>query len=176
MGCSKRLDAEALPDYLLALRALLDAGGEAGLASLGLRLAALCADGGERRALQRRVEVALSLERYVMGGGHGEELADWIGSQSPRELVLELERHTRALLRDLLCGYLQPDLKSLADEILLERAPEPPEIEVRDLRAEEELPPEPDTSEIEAVGPQGVTASADWAPLDEDPGSYSAPV
>ena len=44
MGCSRPLDAEALPDYLLALRALLDAGGEAGLASLGLRVAALCAE------------------------------------------------------------------------------------------------------------------------------------
>jgi hypothetical protein len=192
MGCSRRLDAEALPDYLLALRAVLDAGGEAGLASLGLRVAALCAEEGERRALQRRVELALSLERYVMGGGRGGELRDWIGSQSPRDLVSELERHTRALLRDILCGYLQPDLKSIADDILLERAPEPGEIEVRDLRKE------PETDELEPVEPrprrrisaelrepepdfeqthlEGVTASADWAPLDEDPDSYSAPV
>jgi hypothetical protein len=189
MGCSRALDAEALSDYLLALRGLLDAGGEAGLASLGLRLAALCAEGGERRLLQRRMELALSLERYVMGGGRGGDLRDWIGSQSPKELVLELERHTRALLRDLLCGYLDPDLKSVADEILLERTPEPPEIEVRDLRDEE------DTDELEPVAPrrrrivaevrprepeeshlEGVTASADWEPLDEDPESYSAPV
>jgi hypothetical protein len=194
MGCSRRLDAEALPDYLLALRALLDAGGEAGLPSLGLRVAALCAEEGERRALQRRVELALSLERYVMGGGRGEELGDWIGSQSPRDLVDELERHTRALLRDILCGYLEPELKSIADDILLERNAEPAEIEVRDLRQE------PETDELEAVAPrprritaelrrreepepdfeqphlEGVTASADWAPLDEDPDSYSAPV
>jgi len=199
MGGSRRLDAEALPDYLLALRALLDAGGEAGLASLGLRLAALCAEDGQRRSLQQRVELALSLERYVMGGGRGEELRDWIGSESPRELVQELERHTRALLRDVLCGYLQPDLKSVADDILLERGPEPGEIEVRDLRKEEEEAA--DTSELEPVAakpsritaevrrtePQpdldleqphleGVTASADWGPLDEDPDSYSAPV
>jgi hypothetical protein len=190
MGCSRRLDAEALPDYLLALRALLDAGGEAGLASLGLRVAALCAEEGQRRMLQRRVELALSLERYVMGGGRGEELRDWIGSQSPRELVSELERHTRALLRDILCGYLEPDLKGVADEILLERTPDPSEISVRDLRKEvatNELeavaqPPRRITAELrrreepEESHVEGVTASADWAPLDEDPDSYSAPV
>jgi hypothetical protein len=192
MGCSHRLDAEALPDYLLALRALLDAGGEAGLASLGLRVAALCAEEGERRSLQRRVEDALSLERYVMGGGHGEELRDWIGSQSPRDLVEELERHTRALLRDILCGYLEPELKSIADDILLERNTESVQIEARDLRKEAE------TDELEVVRPrprritaelrarpepefeqphlEGVTASADWGPLDDDPDSYSAPV
>lgn len=199
MGCSRRLDAEALPDYLLALRALLDAGGEAGLASLGLRVAALCAEEGERRALQRRVELALSLERYVMGGGHGQDLRDWIGAQSPHDLVGELERHTRALLRDLLCGYLEPELKSIADDILLERNAEPAEIEVRDLRREPETDelepvaprprritaelrrqpePEPDPEEPDFEQPhlEGVTASADWAPLDEDPDSYSAPV
>jgi hypothetical protein len=185
-GCSRRLDAEALPDYLLALRALLDAGGDAGVASLGLRLAALCAEEGQRRGLQQRVELALSLERYVMGAGQGEDLGDWIGSQSPRDLVLDLERHTRALLRDVICGYLQPDLKSVADDILLERSRE---IEVRDMREQE-------TDEIEPVDPrprritaerrggegsveshlEGVTASADWAPLDDDPDSYSAPV
>jgi hypothetical protein len=185
MGCSRPLDAEALPDYLLALRALLDAGGEAGLASLGLRVAALCAEEGERRTLQRRVEDALSLERYVMGGGRGEELGDWIGSQSPRELVGELERHTRALLRDILCGYLDPELKSIADEILLERNTDAVEIAARDLRKE------PETDELEPVAPkprprritaelrthpEGVTESADWGPLDEDPESYSAPV
>ena len=240
MGCSRRLDAEALPDYLLALRALLDAGGETGPASLGLRLAALCAEEGQRRNLQQRVDLALSLERYVMGGGRGQELRDWIGSESPRQLVLELERHTRALLRDILCGYLEPNLKSVADDILLERGhpTDPLEIEVRDLRQERstdelepaaprprritaeprrrepepepaepepqpadpepqpadpeltEAEPEPELElaerEAEPAQPEqpepeqhhleGVTASADWGPVDEDPDSYSAPV
>ena len=36
-----------------------------------------------------------------------------------------MEGHLRALLRDVLCGYLEPDLKSVADDILLETAPEP---------------------------------------------------
>jgi hypothetical protein len=196
MGCSRRLEAEALSDYLLALRALLDATSEAGLASLPLRLAALCAEEGERRLVQRRTELALSLERFVMGGGSadGTELRDWIGPESPMTLVEEMERHLRALLRDVLCGYLEPDLKMVADEILLETA-EPIDVEARDLRRRprferppappqeprpepEPAPPEPepepppaasaDTAELE-----GVTASVDW---DDDPDSYSAPV
>ena len=59
-----------------------------------------------------------------------------------------MEGHLRALLRDVLCGYLEPDLKGVADDILLETAPEPfalaeerhapVEVEVRDLREEPE--------------------------------------
>ena len=52
-------------------------------------------------------------------------LQERIGSESPRALVREMEGHLRALLRDVLCGYLEPDLKGLADDILLETAPEP---------------------------------------------------
>jgi hypothetical protein len=148
MGCSRRVRAEALSDYLLALRALLDATSEAGLASLPLRLAALCAEDGDRRLVQRRTELALSLERFVMGGGSadGEELRDWIGPESPNALVEEMERHTRALLRDLLCGYLEPDLKGIADEILLESA-EPIAIEARDLRRGRRFERSPEVAE-----------------------------
>src|SRR5918999_689482 len=46
MGCERPSDAEALSDYLLALRALLDATSDAGEASLALRVAALCAGEG----------------------------------------------------------------------------------------------------------------------------------
>ena len=53
MGCARASDAEALSDYLLALRALLDATSDAGRASLGLRLAALCAEEGMRHEVQR---------------------------------------------------------------------------------------------------------------------------
>ena len=43
----------------------------------------------------------------------------------------------RALLRDVLCGYLDPDLKIVADDILLESNEGPfPEIQARDLRSE----------------------------------------
>jgi hypothetical protein len=133
MGCERALDTEALSDYLLALRALLDGSDDTGRASLGLRLAALCAEESDRRALQRRIELAFTLERFVIGGGNGEAYMDTIGSESPRELVLEVEEQLRALLRDVLCGFLDADLKSAADDILL-RSAEPFEIEARDTR------------------------------------------
>jgi hypothetical protein len=145
MGCERSHDAEALSDYLLALRALLDATSDAGEASLALRVAALCAEDGRRRAVQRRIEAAVALERFVMGG------IGRVPEESPHDLVAEVERHVRALLRDVLCGYLDPDLKSVADDILLEAAADPTgEIRARDLRKEREAAherepePEPD--------------------------------
>jgi hypothetical protein len=133
MGCERQLDTEALSDYLLALRALLDGYDDTGRASLGLRLAALCAEESDRRTLQRRVELAFALERFVIGGGSGDAYMETIGSESPRELVLEVEDQLRALLRDVLCGFLDADLKGAADDILL-RSAEPFEVEVRDTR------------------------------------------
>ena len=195
MGCERGSDADALSDYLLGLRALLDATSDAGEASLALRVAALCAEEGRRRLVQRRVESAIALERFVMGGGP----RSWPDGDSPTELVAEVEGHLRAMLRDVLCGYLDSDLKGVADDILLETNPEPfMEIEARDLRvraAAPEPPPEPppppepepepvandsneDTAEMEAVAVQpeleGVTQSADWG--FDDPEDYSAPV
>ena len=137
------MEAQALSDYLLALRALLDATTAAGQASMAPRLAALCAEEGARGDVQHRLEAALALERFVMGGATGVRLDD----ESPRELVEEAENHLRALLRDVLCGYLDADLKGVADDILLEGGSEPfmegdtqeselQEIEARDLRRE----------------------------------------
>jgi hypothetical protein len=131
MGCSRTSTSEALSDYLLALRALLDATTDAGQASLALRVAALCAEEGQRRELRRRVELTVSLERFVMGGGG--HLDEAIRAEDPATLVEELERHLRALLRDILCGYLDPDLKGVADDILLESR-EPFEFQARDAR------------------------------------------
>jgi hypothetical protein len=133
MGCERALDTEALSDYLLGLRALLDGLDDTGRASLPLRLAALCADEDDRRPLQRRVELAFALERFVIGGGTGEAYLDEIGSDSPRDLVMEMEDSLRALLRDVLCGYLDPELKHSADDILL-RSSEPVEISASDTR------------------------------------------
>jgi outer membrane biosynthesis protein TonB len=97
--------------------------------------------------VQRRIEAALALERFVMGG------MGRMPVESPSDLVAEVERHVRALLRDVLCGYLDPDLKSVADDILLETTADPTgEIRARDLRMERapeaerevELEPEPE--------------------------------
>src|SRR3954462_1541103 len=69
MGCERPLDSEALSDYLLALRSLLDATDDSGRAALTLRIAALCAEEGKRQQLQRRLELAFALEDKVMTGG-----------------------------------------------------------------------------------------------------------
>ena len=184
LGCGRRVAAQAVSDYLLALRALLDATSEAGHASLSLRFAALCAEEGGRRAMQRRLELAFALERFLMAGGRGESYADAVGSVPPEALTRELERNLRALLRDVICGYLDPELKLVADDILLE-SPGQLEIAARDLRAPEPEPepepqPDPETEPrpagrfVRIDEDAGVTPSVDW--LDEDPQSYSAPV
>jgi hypothetical protein len=191
MGCERRTEAQALSDYLLALRALLDATSQAGQASMSLRLAALCAEEQSRRDVQHRLEAALALERFVMGGATGVRL----DAESPRELVAEAEGHLRALLRDVLCGYLDADLKGVADDILLESGPEPfmeaeaHEIEARDMRREPrferesevqpyldfgpdaEYEPEPDTAELEAVmvAPEAVTVAPEATTAAHEP-------
>lgn len=144
LGCERPRDAEALSDYLMALGAVLEANDEAGRASMSLRLAALCAEEPDRRAVQRRTEVAFALERFLIGGGSADAYVDEIGSESPAVLTAEIEACVRALLRDVLCGYLDADLRRTADDILLTSGA-PVEIEARDLREE------PDTTEIEAV-------------------------
>ncbi len=73
---------------------------------------------------------------------------DEIGSEPPAELTAEIETCVRALLRDVLCGYLDADLRRIADDILLTSGA-PVEIEARDLR--EDPDPEPVTTEIEAI-------------------------
>ena len=138
MGCAQETYAAALSDYLLGLRALLDASTDTGRASFGLRLAALCAEPDSRRDLQERTEAAMALERFAMSGTGGVR----IDGESPCELVAEVGGHLRALLRDVLCGYLDADLKAVADDILIESHGEPlGEIEARDLRREPD--PEP---------------------------------
>jgi hypothetical protein len=47
--------------------------------------------------------------------------------------VLHLEQHLRALLRDILCGYLGSDLRAAADDVLLTSS-EPIEIKATDTR------------------------------------------
>lgn len=142
MGCSRPLAAEALSDHLLAVRALLG-GIRRDEARLGMRLAALCAEEGDRVDVRRLVEEALELEPTVIDGYTGRD-----GGHSAIELVTELEHHVRALLRDLLCGYLNEDLVSCADELLLAGGGE------GEIRAEDTRAPEPDLCAPPPVGEQ----------------------
>jgi hypothetical protein len=131
MGCERATEHEALSDYLLALRALLEPEGPAG-GLLAERLAALCAIPAEREVLARRVTQALALERSVVAGTAP-------ANAGGDALVRELANHLRALLRDVICGHLESDLAGLADELLA-----PPE------QAADEVcdPPERSTDEV----------------------------
>ncbi|MBV9214038.1 MAG: hypothetical protein JOZ25_10390 [Actinobacteria bacterium] len=139
MGCERSSDVEALSDYLLALESLLDVTDETGRASMGLRLAALCAEEGERKAVRRRLEAAFALERAFMSGAVVDPELDGADDDIPpaHVLVAELEQHARALLRDVVCGYLSPDLCSVADDVLLASS-EPIEIHAAAIKLDEE--------------------------------------
>src|SRR5207253_9774297 len=86
-----------------------------GSGRLAQRLAVLCAQPMSRTALAERTAHAISLERAVITG------------LAPAEpgvdgLVEELAEHLRALLRDVLCGHLDADLRGVADELVSEAA------------------------------------------------------
>ena len=107
MGCERAHEAEALSDYLLGLRALLDATSDGGRGQPGAARGRALRRGGPARgrcsAGSRR---ALSLERFLMGGRGS--LQERIGSESPARPRARAGAHLRALLRDVLCGYLEP--------------------------------------------------------------------
>ena len=106
---------EALSDYLLALRGLLEGGGTTG-AGLSARVAALTCEGTEEREEARVcVERALQIERKLMSGARYRPAA----GASPLEVIAELEELLRRLLKGMATGELTGDLRAAADEILL---------------------------------------------------------
>lgn len=114
MGAERLDPFEALSDYLLALRAMLEPE-EPDSGLLPVRLAAICVPPEERADVAARVSRAVLLEREVIAGGSPTEP----GADS---LIDELSEYLRALLRDVICGHLRSDLVGLADELLAERA------------------------------------------------------
>jgi hypothetical protein len=110
MGAERVAAFEALTDYLLATRALLEPEGrDTGL--LPQRLAAICVPPDRRAEVAERTARAAALEDEVIAGGPPSE-------QAADELIDELAEHLRALLRDIICGHLGPGLVELADELL----------------------------------------------------------
>lgn len=118
LGCERANPLERLTDHLLALRALLEPEGPQS-ARLPGRLAALCATDDARARLAERAAHAIDLERVAIAGH--------VTPDGPAlQLIDELSGHLRALLRDVLCGHLDSDLRTLADDLLLEHEDEQP--------------------------------------------------
>jgi hypothetical protein len=105
---------EALSDYVLTLRHLLEGGGPADV-GLGMRAAALLAEPDERPAVRRKIERGVALEGELIRG----ELPARGDGPAPLELVAEIEDLTRNVLRDAVTAGLGADLRAAADEALL---------------------------------------------------------
>ena len=114
-GLERAAVLEALNDYLLALRFLLEGGGPADL-GLAMRVAALCAEPEHRAETKAIVDRALALERELWSG---EPAPAVDGAMGAAETAAAIEDLLRAILRDAACGHLGSDLRSTADEILL---------------------------------------------------------
>jgi hypothetical protein len=112
-GLERAVVIDALNDYLLALRFVLEGGGAAQL-GLPIRIAALCAEPEQRGETKAIVDRAIRLERELWSG---EPAGD--GATTPAQTAAAVEDLTRAILRDAACGHLGSDLRGTADEILL---------------------------------------------------------
>jgi len=114
LGAERSSLIEALSDYLLALRGLLEGGGPA-RTSLSARVAALACEPFEREQGRVTVERALAIERKLMSGGRYKPVA----GTSPLNVIAEVEELLRRLLKGMATGELGGDLRVAADEILL---------------------------------------------------------
>ena len=114
-GVERTAVLEALNDYLLSLRFLLDGGGPAQL-GLSMRVAALCAEPEQRGETKATIDRAVALERELWSG---EPAAVSEDAPTHAQTAAAIEELARAILKDAACGHLGNDLRSTADEILL---------------------------------------------------------
>ncbi|HXE99849.1 MAG TPA: hypothetical protein VN458_05855 [Solirubrobacterales bacterium] len=170
-GLERNVALEALNDYLLALRFVLEGGGPADL-GLAMRVAALCAEPEQRPEIKAIVDRGLALERELWSG---EPAPAGDGAPTAAETVAAIEELARAILRDAACGHLGADLRATADEILLadglavgegettqrggSEEWDLPVDDQEEVRPEEELPPEqPEDPDEQPL----LDVSADW--------------
>jgi hypothetical protein len=161
---------EALNDYLLAVRFVLEGRGPAQL-ELGIRVAALCAEPEQRGEIKAVVDRALALERELWSGEPPPVSGD---AAPPAEVAAEVEELVRAILKDAACGHLGPDLRATADEILLadglslgegraeqRGGPEEWEVPPEELDAGDPDLEEIETGELEELPPEVPVAAAE---------------
>jgi hypothetical protein len=111
LGCERASAVEALTDWLLAGRALLADHDSHGYDGMVERLAVICATPDDRPALEARLDEAIRLERAAIAGRVRPE-------PEVEDLIADLGGNLRAVLRDVLCGHLDPQLRRVADEML----------------------------------------------------------
>jgi len=116
LGCERPSALEALTDWLLAAGALLAEPAQPSPGEAITRLAAICAAPDHRAELTARLLETAALERAVVAGLVRCEPA-------VEEEIAELGAQVRAVLRDVLCGHLDADLRAVADRLL--RAADP---------------------------------------------------
>jgi len=114
LGCERSSAVEALTDWLLAARALLADPDQPGYQGVAARMSAICAAPEDRAQAEIRIRDAISLERAAVAGLVRPE-------PDVEELISELGANLRAMLRDVLCGHLEPQLRRVADELLAEQ-------------------------------------------------------
>ncbi|HEY2570657.1 MAG TPA: hypothetical protein VGI27_04250 [Solirubrobacteraceae bacterium] len=160
LACERPSPYEALSDNLLALRALLEPEGPASGLLAG-RLATLCATAEKRGELTERTTRAIALERSLIAGTARKDGASM-------KLAEDVANHLRSLLRDVICGHLDPDLAVIADELL-----EPDELLHADESAEAVRSAAPDEQEVDdeevpEVEPHVVAQRQESLPIDSD--------
>jgi hypothetical protein len=116
LGCERSAPLEALTDWLLCSRALLAEPYALGYERMCERMAAICATPADRDGLVDGLRRAIAMERAVVAGMVRPEPA-------VDALVSSLAACLRAILRDVLCGHLDPELRRVADDLLNDAAP-----------------------------------------------------
>jgi hypothetical protein len=111
LGCERAGALEALTDWLLACRAILADPDSPGYDRMAERLAVICATPDDRPALEARLEEAIRLERAAIAGRVRPD-------PQIEDLIADLGGNLRAVLRDVLCGHLDPQLRRVAEEML----------------------------------------------------------
>jgi hypothetical protein len=111
LGCERATALEALTDWLLATRAVLAEPGSPGYDGMAERMAVICATPDQRLELEGRIDEAIRLERAAIAGRVRTD-------PTVEDLIADLGGNLRAILRDVLCGHLDPQLRRVADEML----------------------------------------------------------
>ncbi len=163
LGCERADVYEALSDHVLALRALLEPeGSSSGL--LAGRLAALCATPTERTKLTERIVDALELEQSIIAGTAKHDAAG-------HALAGDVADHLRALLRDVICGHLDPDLAAIADELLEDEEEEQEEL----MQASHESQPDAEAEPAAGALPEPEPGSEPEPEPEPEPALASEP-